>query len=65
MNEGILYYRRDTMRPKWWRLGFSTPGSSCFTWAEGECSAIYYPTAKAAVEGGKQRFGRVAVKADW
>jgi hypothetical protein len=60
-----LYVKRDTMRPKAWRLCWSVPGSSSFCYAEGECSAIYYRTRRDAIAGGVRRFNETAMPADW
>lgn len=64
-NSAILKVRRDTMRPKYWRLLWETPGSNTFCYAEGECSAIYYSTMRAAIAGGIRRFDIIAIKADF
>lgn len=60
-----LYIRRDTMRPRAWRLCWSVPDSDTFVNAEGECSAVYYRTMREAIAAGVRRFGETAVKADW
>ena len=59
-----LVVRRDTMNPKLWRLAWDD-GSTSFTNAEGECSAIYYPTMRAAIAAGVTRFNETARKADF
>lgn len=64
-NSAILKVRRDTMRPKYWRLLWDTPGGNTFCYAEGECSAIYYSTMRDAIAGGIKRFNITAIRADF
>lgn len=65
MNDQILYVRRDTMRPKFWRLCWSNPESDSFVNAEGECSAVYYHTMREAIASGLRRFNTTAKKANF
>lgn len=55
----ILHVKRDTMTGAW-RLAWLVPGDTCFCYAEGECSAVYYRTRRAAVQSGAYRFGEIA-----
>ena len=47
-------------REKGWRLLYAVPGSDTFTYAEGECSRKLYPTMRAAITGGQERFQEIA-----
>lgn len=55
-----LYAKRDTMRPNFWRLAWMAPGSDSYCYAEGECSAKYHRTRKAAVAYGVRVYGETA-----
>lgn len=52
-----LYVMRDIMRPKAWRLCWATPNSDSYCMNEGECSAVYHPTMRAAVAYGERHYG--------
>jgi len=60
-----LYVMRDIMQPKAWRLCWSTPGADSYCMAEGECSAIYHRTMRAAIAYGERRYGEKATRAPW
>jgi hypothetical protein len=55
-----LYVRRDTMRPKFWRLAWWDGKSDSFVMAEGECSAQYHKTIVAARAYGAKHYGERA-----
>ena len=45
-----------------WRLLWAHPGADSFCYAEGECSARYFPTMRAARAYGEQHYGETATK---
>lgn len=60
-----LFAMRDVMQPRFWRLCWSTPDSDSYVMAEGECSAIYHRTMRAAIAYGERHYGERARRAPW
>lgn len=56
----VLYVRRDPMHPSSFRLAWSHPDSDSYCMAEGECSAVYHRTERAAIAYGERAYGETA-----